>query len=187
MAEDSAHLVILARDGVVNKALAGHVRTPDDWVPIPGSLESIARLNHAGFSVVVATNQSGIGEGLFGISELNAIHNKFRQALARVGGHVDAIFFCPHAAREHCGCRKPAPGLLREIEKRYRQSIAGVPVIGSTAQDADAALAAAARPIMLSGRDGGTYPEDRADLRTVPCFEDLATATCYLLDPSASA
>jgi D-glycero-D-manno-heptose 1,7-bisphosphate phosphatase len=187
VADESANLVILSRDGVINQPSPDHIKTAEEWVPIPGSLEAIARLNHAGFSVVVATNQPGIGAGLFGISALNAVHDRFRQELARVGGHVDAIFFCPHIERDGCDCRKPRPGLLREIETRYGQPITGVPVIGCSPEDADAALACGTQPILVGDRRRWQWLDDRPDLVSFPTFEDLATATCFLLDSARNA
>lgn len=187
MADDHAKLVILSRDGVINEPLPEHIKTAEEWVPIAGSLEAIARLNHAGYSVVVATNQPGIGSGLFGISALNAVHGKLRQELARVGGHVDAIFFCPHIERDGCDCRKPKPGLLQEIETRYGQSINGVPLVGCSPEDADAALACGAQPIMVGDRTRRQWLDDRTDLASLPIFEDLATATCFLLDTARDA
>lgn len=187
MADERANLVIVSRDGVINQPSPDHIKTTEEWVPIPGSLEAIARLNHAGFSVVVATNQPGIGAGLFDISALNAVHGKLRQELARVGGHVDAIFFCPHIERDECDCRKPNPGLLREIETRYGQSITGVPAVGCSPEDADAALSCGAQPILVGDRSRQQWLDDRPDLASLPIFEDLATATCFLLDATRDA
>ena len=111
------------------------IKSPDEWRPIPGSLEAIARLNHAGFRVVVATNQSGIGRGLFDMATLNAIHEKMHKALAQAGGRIDAMFYCPHAADAACECRKPKPGMLREIGVRFGVDLAGVPCIGDSLRD----------------------------------------------------
>ena len=107
-------IVILDRDGVINEDSSAFIKSPAEWRPIPGSLEAIARLNRAGYQVVVATNQSGVGRGLFDIRTLTAIHQRMRQALAAVGGRIDAIFFCPHAPEAECACRKPAPGLFHD-------------------------------------------------------------------------
>ena len=121
-------LIVLDRDGVINHDSEQFIKSPDEWRPIPGSLEAIARLNHAGYRVVVATNQSGIGRGLFDMGMLNAIHEKMHKALAQVGGRVDAVFFCPHTADAKCECRKPKPGMLREIGRRFNVDMTGVPV-----------------------------------------------------------
>ena len=122
----AAKLIVLDRDGVINHDSDQFIKSPDEWRPIPGSLEAVARLNHAGFRVVVATNQSGVGRGLLDISTLLAIHERMHKALAQVGGRIDAIFFCPHTADSQCDCRKPKPGMLEEIGRascRERVSI----------------------------------------------------------------
>ena len=121
-------LVILDRDGVINVDSAEFIKSADEWKPIPGSLEAITRLNHAGYHVVVATNQSGIGRGLFEVAALNTIHDKMHKALANMGGRIDAVFFCPHAQEADCHCRKPRPGLLEEIAHRFNTELDGVPV-----------------------------------------------------------
>jgi D-glycero-D-manno-heptose 1,7-bisphosphate phosphatase len=112
-------LVILDRDGTINEDSAEFVKSAEEWVPLPGALEAIARLNHAGWHVVVASNQSGLGRGLFDVSALNDIHAKMHKLLAAVGGRVDAVFYCPHAPDERCRCRKPEPGLFEQIGERY--------------------------------------------------------------------
>ena len=112
-------LVILDRDGVINFDSDAYIKNPDEWRPIPGSLDAIARLTQSGYHVVVATNQSGVGRGLFEMATLNAIHDKMHRAVERAGGRIDAVFFCPHAQDANCGCRKPKPGLLEEIGRRF--------------------------------------------------------------------
>ena len=111
-------MVVLDRDGVINRESADFIKTPDEWIPLPGSLEAIARLTRAGYPVSVATNQSGVGRGLFDRDALDAIHDKMRRAVESAGGDLAGIFFCPHAPDEGCDCRKPEPGLLRQIEQR---------------------------------------------------------------------
>ncbi|MBP6494625.1 MAG: D-glycero-beta-D-manno-heptose 1,7-bisphosphate 7-phosphatase, partial [Rhodoferax sp.] len=118
-------LVILDRDGTINAATAEFVQSPAEWIPLPGALEAIARLNHAGWHVVVASNQAGLGRGLFDVDTLNAIHTKMHKMLAAVGGRVDAIFYCPHAPDEGCHCRKPEPGLFEQIADRYGIDLRG--------------------------------------------------------------
>ena len=142
-------LIILDRDGVINIDSAEYIKSPDEWAPIPGSLEAIARLNQDGYRVVVATNQSGIGRGLFEMATLNAIHDKMHKALGQVGGRVDAVFFCPHAQEADCPCRKPKPGLLQDIAHRFNVELAGVPSIGDSLRDLQAAAAVAAQPILV--------------------------------------
>jgi D-glycero-D-manno-heptose 1,7-bisphosphate phosphatase len=142
-------LVILDRDGVINHDSPSFIKSPDEWEPIPGSLEAIARLNHAGYHVVLATNQSGVGRGLFDMATLNAIHEKMVRALAQVGGRIDAIFYCPHAADAGCECRKPKPGMLRSIGDRFDTDLAGVPAVGDSGRDLEAAVAVGAAPILV--------------------------------------
>jgi D-glycero-D-manno-heptose 1,7-bisphosphate phosphatase len=169
----SVKLVILDRDGVINHDSASFIKTPEEWRPLPGSLEAIARLTHAGFHVVLATNQSGVGRGLFEVSTLNAIHEKVHRSLAQIGGRIDAIFFCPHAQEDNCACRKPKSGLLEEIARRFNVDLTGVPTIGDSLRDLQAAAAVGARPILvltgkgLSTQAAGNLPpgtEIHADL-----------------------
>ncbi len=146
-------LVILDRDGTINRASDEFVKSPDEWHPLPGSLEAISRLNHAGFHVALATNQSGLGRGLFDMAALNAVHSHMVKTLAAVGGRIDAIFYCPHAPDESCACRKPAPGLLHQIQERYGIDLKGVPYVGDSLRDMQAALAAGCAPhLVLTGR-----------------------------------
>src|SRR3954469_21813374 len=111
----TTRLIVLDRDGVINHDSDQFIKSPEEWRAIPGSLEAIARLNQAGYRVVVATNQSGVGRGLFGMTTLTAINEKMFKALSQVGGRIDAVFYCPHAADSHCECRKPKPGMLQQI------------------------------------------------------------------------
>lgn len=142
-------LIVLDRDGVINHDSAQFIKSPDEWRPIEGSLEAIARLNQEGYRVVVATNQSGVGRGLFDMATLNAIHAKMHRMLAAAGGRIDAVFFCPHPADSECECRKPRAGMLREIEQRFRVSLAGVPAVGDSLRDLLAAAEVGARPILV--------------------------------------
>ena len=148
-------LIILDRDGTINHDSAQFIKSPAEWKPLPGSIEAIARLTQAGWRVAVATNQSGIARGLFDMTTLNAIHGEMHRAVNQAGGRIDAIFFCPHAADSHCECRKPRPGMLREIGKRMNVALEGVPMVGDALRDLQAASAAGARPVLvLTG--GGT-------------------------------
>ena len=135
-------LVILDRDGVINQDSDQFIKNTSEWKQIPGSLAAIAKLNHAGYRVVVASNQSGIGRGLFDMGALNAINDKMYRALAQVGGRIDALFYCPHAAEANCDCRKPKPGMFIDIAQRFNVDLAGVPSIGDSLRD----LQAAAQP-----------------------------------------
>ena len=174
-------LVILDRDGVINRDSEQFIKTPDEWRPIPGSLEAIARLNHAGYRVVVATNQSGIGRGLFDMGTLNAIHEKMHKALALAGGRIDALFYCPHAADAQCECRKPNTGMLKEIGVRYGIDMTGVPCIGDSVRDLVAADAVGAQPMLvLTGKGEKTLREGSFPKNTV-IFPDLAFAASALL------
>jgi D-glycero-D-manno-heptose 1,7-bisphosphate phosphatase len=146
-------LLILGRDGVLNEFREGHVAAPEEWRPVPGALEALARINHAGWHAVVATNQSGIGSGMIDMSAVNAVHAHMNQRLQAVGGRLDAVFFCPHTPEEDCDCRKPKPGLLLDIGRRYGVDLRHVPVVGDTARDLLAAAAAGCEPhLVLSGR-----------------------------------
>jgi len=153
-------LAILDRDGVVNYDSPAFIKSPEEWRPIPGSLDAITRLNRAGYHVVIATNQSGVGRGLFEMATLNAIHDKMHRALAEVGGRLDAVFFCPHAQEANCNCRKPRAGLLDEIARRFNMSLEGVPVIGDALRDLQAAAAVGAQPVLvLTGKGPRTQRE----------------------------
>ena len=142
-------LVILDRDGVINYDSAEFIKKLEQWKPIPGSLEAIARLNQASYRVVVATNQSGVGRGLLDVATLNAIHDKMHKALIQAGGRIDAVFYCPHAQDANCGCRKPKPGLLEDIARRFNVDLSGVPCVGDSLRDLQAAAQVAAQPILV--------------------------------------
>jgi len=150
-------LVILDRDGTLNEDSADYVKSPDEWSPLPGALEAVARLNHAGWHVVVASNQSGLGRGLFDVSTLNAMHAKMHRMLAAVGGRVDAIFYCPHGPDEGCRCRKPAPGLFEQIGERYGLDLRGVPAIGDSPRDVLAGVAVGCEPHLVLTGKGAIY------------------------------
>lgn len=174
-------LVVLDRDGVINEDSDSYIKSPDEWEAIPGSLEAIALLNHAGVAVAVATNQSGVGRGLLTIDDLNRIHAKFQHALARVGGHVQGIFFCPHAPETGCSCRKPAPGLLRSIEQRFSLTLSDMPFVGDSARDAQAAIAVDARPIMVRTGKGLHELRKHPELAQHPWYDDLSNAVDAML------
>ena len=142
-------LIILDRDGTINEDRDDYVKSADEWVPIPGALEAIARLNHAGWHTVIATNQSGIGRGTFDMAALNAMHVKMNQLLAKQGGRIDAVFFCPHIPEDECDCRKPMPGLFTQIGERFGVSLDAVPVVGDTLRDLQAGAAAGCQPHFL--------------------------------------
>jgi D-glycero-D-manno-heptose 1,7-bisphosphate phosphatase len=169
-------LAILDRDGVINHDSDKYIKNPQEWRPIPGSLEAIARLNQAGYHVVLATNQSGVGRGLFEVTTLNAIHDKMHRALSQIGGRIDAIFFCPHGADANCMCRKPRPGLLEEIARRFNVDMQGVPTVGDSLRDLQAAAAVGATPILvLTGKGRKTQEEGGLPAGT-QVYADLADA-----------
>jgi len=142
-------LIILDRDGVINQDSEQFIKSPEEWKPIPGSLEAVARLSQAGYRVVVATNQSGIGRNLFDMATLNAIHDKMHRAVGQAGGRIDAVFFCPHAADSTCTCRKPKPGMFEDIGQRFNVALEGVPAVGDSPRDLAAAAAVRAIPILV--------------------------------------
>ena len=146
-------LVILDRDGTINSDSDDFVKSPDEWLPLPGSLEAIARLNHAGWHVVIASNQSGLGRGLFDVASLNAMHAKMHKMLSAQGGRIDAVFYCPHSPDEGCQCRKPLPGLFEQIADRFSVDLKGVPVVGDGLRDLQAGVAAGCEPhLVLTGK-----------------------------------
>jgi D-glycero-D-manno-heptose 1,7-bisphosphate phosphatase len=177
----AAKLIVLDRDGVINHDSEQFIKSPEEWRAIPGSLEAIARLNHAGYRVVVATNQSGIGRGLFDMAMLNSIHEKMYKALGHAGGRLDAIFFCPHTGDSRCECRKPKAGMLLEIGKRFNTELTGVPCIGDSLRDLQAADAVGAQPMLvLTGKGEHTLRDGNFPKNTV-IFPDLAFAAAALL------
>lgn len=173
-------LVILDRDGVINHESDAFIKSPAEWIPLPGSLEAIARLSKAGYTVVVASNQSGVGRGLLTLESLEAIHAKMRQAVAAAGGKLDAIFFCPHRPEDHCDCRKPRPGLFHQIAEHYGVSLQSVPAIGDALRDIDAARAVGARAILVrTGR--GEEALKHVAQKDLEVYADLAGAAAKLV------
>jgi D-glycero-D-manno-heptose 1,7-bisphosphate phosphatase len=175
-------LVILDRDGTLNEDSADYVKSPEEWMPLPGALEAVARLNHAGWHVVVASNQSGLGRGLFDVSTLNAMHAKMHRMLAAVGGRVDAVFYCPHGPDERCRCRKPEPGLFEQIGERYGIDLRGVPAIGDSPRDVLAGVAVGCAPHLVLTGKGAAYagrslpdalPQDTRVHRDLAAFADF--------------
>jgi D-glycero-D-manno-heptose 1,7-bisphosphate phosphatase len=177
----AVRLIVLDRDGVINHDSEQFIKSPDEWRPIPGSLEAIARLNHAGYRVVVATNQSGVGRGLLDFATLNAIHDKMHRALAHVGGRIDAIFYCPHTADSRCECRKPKAGMLLEIGVRFNVDMAGVPVVGDGLRDLQAAELVGAQPMLVLTGKGEKTLRDGGFPKNTVIFPDLAFAASALL------
>jgi D-glycero-D-manno-heptose 1,7-bisphosphate phosphatase len=174
-------LVILDRDGVINFDSDQYIKSPSEWRPIPGSIEAIARLNQNGFRVAVATNQSGIGRGLFDMGTLNAINDKMMEMVFRQGGRIDALFFCPHTAVEDCGCRKPKTGMFEEIALRFHTELKGVPCIGDSLKDVQAAEAVGGQPILVLTGKGKKTKEDGGLPKKTLVFEDLAEACRHVV------
>jgi D-glycero-D-manno-heptose 1,7-bisphosphate phosphatase len=175
-------LLLLDRDGVINHDSDQYIKSPAEWKPIKGSIEAIARLTQGGWRILVVTNQSGIARGLFDTNMLNSIHDAMHKAVIQSGGRIEAIFFCPHAADSNCDCRKPKPGMLQEIERRLNIPLAGVPFVGDSLRDMQAAAAAGARPILvLTGkgrktRDAGDLPE------STEVYPDLGAFAMHLAE-----
>jgi D-glycero-D-manno-heptose 1,7-bisphosphate phosphatase len=171
-------LVILDRDGTINHESDNYIKSPAEWRPIEGSLQAIARLTQAGFRIVVATNQSGIARGLFDTATLISIHDTLQRAAAQAGGRIDAFFFCPHATDSACKCRKPQPGMLLEVARRFNVSLENTYMVGDALRDVQAAAAAGARPVLvLSGhgmrtRDAGRLPPGTAIFENLAAFAE---------------
>jgi D-glycero-D-manno-heptose 1,7-bisphosphate phosphatase len=174
-------LIILDRDGVINRDSDAFIKSPDEWIPLPGSLEAIARLNQAGYKVAIATNQSGVARGLFNMVTLNAIHQKLHAAMQQIGADVDAIFFCPHAASDSCDCRKPKAGMMRAIGKRFDVSLKGVPMVGDSLRDLQAGYVVGCTPyLVLTGKGEKTKEKGGLPPGTL-IFKDLAAVVAHLL------
>ncbi len=181
-------LVILDRDGVINHDSDQYIRSPEDWQPIPGSLEAIARLSRAEYKVVVITNQSALARGYFDMETLNAIHAKMLSLLHEKGGKIEAIFFCPHGPDHGCTCRKPAPGMFEELARRSGQDLRGVPAVGDSTRDLVAAAAVGALPVLVkTGKGRRTMKEVGAEpalsaIAHLPVYKDLAAFVDELLE-----
>lgn len=174
-------LVILDRDGVINYDSDAFIKSPDEWRPIPGSLEAIARLNQADYIIVVASNQSGITRGLLDMSMLNAINQKMHSAAQAVGATINAFFFCPHATHDNCDCRKPKPGMLYEIAQRYKMSLKGIPTVGDSLRDLQAGFATGCTPyLVLTGKGQKTLETGGLPPGTL-IFPNLAAVADHLL------
>ena len=178
-------LIVLDRDGVINVDSASFIKSPAEWKPIPGSLEAIARLHQAGYRVVVATNQSGVGRSLFDMDTLNAIHQKMHQAVALSGGRIDAVFFCPHTADAGCECRKPKAGMFRRIASCFNVDMTGVPAVGDSLRDLQAAAKVGATPYLVLTGKGEKTRADGGLPEGTQAFPDLAAVVEHLLESVA--
>jgi D-glycero-D-manno-heptose 1,7-bisphosphate phosphatase len=180
-------LIILDRDGVINEDSDSYIKNAAEWIPIPGSIEALARLTEAGYTIVIATNQSGLSRGLFGIDELEGIHQKMYRVAEQAGGYISGIFYCPHLPEDHCHCRKPSPGLFRSIAGEFGGSLVGVPVVGDSLRDLQAGIDYGCKPILVrSGKGVLNEPlldtSESAALQKALVFDDLAKTVDYLLD-----
>lgn len=175
------NLVILDRDGVINADSDAFVKSPEEWLPLPGSLEAVARLYRAGWQVFVATNQSGVARGLFDEATLAAIHEKMRAELDALGARIEGVVVCPHGPDDGCVCRKPNPGLYLEIAGRSGQPLHGVPIIGDSYRDLEAARAVGARPILVRTGKGERALAEHPELADGEVYDDLAAAVDALL------
>ena len=173
----SGRLVILDRDGVINHDSDEFIKSPDEWRAIDGSIDAIAALSKAGFTVAVATNQSGIGRKIIDLPTLESIHAKLRDAVRQAGGDLGRIVFCPHHPEDDCACRKPKPELLLRLSRQYGVPLAGVPVVGDSERDIQAARAVNARPILvLTGNGRKTAAALAAKSEGAETFDDLSAA-----------
>jgi D-glycero-D-manno-heptose 1,7-bisphosphate phosphatase len=161
-------LIVLDRDGTLNPDPEDYLRGPEQWHPLPGALEAVARLNQGGWRVVIATNQSGLGRGLFDVATLNAVHARMHKLMAAAGARVDAVFFCPHSPEDGCDCRKPHPGLLLQIAQRFGVAPLQMLAVGDSVRDAQAAASAGCEPhLVLTGQSAHLLQERRGDLHAV--------------------
>ncbi len=176
-------VIVLDRDGVINHDSDAYIKTPEEWIPIAGSLEAIARLNHSGYIVIVASNQSGLAKSCFTIEMLSTIHKKMDEQLAKIGGKVDAVFYCPHGANDGCNCRKPKPGMLLKIGQRFNVPLKNVIFIGDSISDIKAASNALAQPMLV--RTGKGKKAEKILLtqckEKIPVYDDLASAVTAIL------
>lgn len=178
--------IILDRDGVINHDSTEYIKSPEEWLPIPGSLEAIAHLNRHGYRVIIVTNQSGVARGYYDLETLDRIHEKLTHELAAVGGYIEEIFFCPHHPDEACACRKPQPGLLHQLAQKYPINLAETFFIGDSIVDIKAAQAVGAMPVLVLTGKGEATLEKYPELTQLPHFPNLARAVDYVLSTTRS-
>ena len=178
----SRELIILDRDGVINRDSKAFVKSPDEWLPLPGSIDAIARLSKAGYTLAVASNQSGLARGLFDRATLDAMHAKLHHLVDEAGGRIDRIVVCPHGPDDGCDCRKPKPGLLEQLGQHYEQSLDGVIVVGDSLRDLEAATAVGARPVLVrTGNGAETEKKLSGELEGIDVFDSLSDAADHWL------
>lgn len=173
--------IILDRDGVINQDSDAFIKSPNEWQPINGSLEAIALLNQHDYRVVVITNQSGIARGLFARRTLQAIHRKMLDAVRDAGGQIDSIYCCPHGPDDQCQCRKPKPGLMKQFSEEHDVDLSGLPMIGDSMRDLQAAAAVGAQPILVRSGKGERIVDQVATLN-IPIYENLYEASTALIN-----
>lgn len=167
--------IILDRDGVINQDSDDYIKSPEEFIPLEGSIEAIARLKQAGYCVVVATNQSGIARKLFDLDTLHRMHDKLHRLLQKEGVQIDGVFFCPHGPADHCHCRKPKPGMYTDIAKRFNVDLSDVIVVGDSYRDLQAAMTVNAQPILVrTGKGERTIKNNSADIEGIPIYNCLA-------------
>ncbi len=175
--------IVLDRDGVINEDSDAYIKSPEEWTPVPGSLEAIALLTKHGFTVTVATNQSGIARGLFDGVALAAIHHKMCSMVEKAGGFIDGVFFCPHGPNDGCNCRKPATGLLQQIEVEFQCVLPGAYMVGDSLKDVQAAQTYGMQAVLVRTGKGAQSEAllETNKLEDVPVYDDLLAATKQLL------
>jgi D-glycero-D-manno-heptose 1,7-bisphosphate phosphatase len=173
-------VVLLDRDGVINEDSDDYIKSPQEWEPIAGSLEAIGLLAQHGFRVVVITNQSGVARGLFSLDVLGQIHDKMERSIEAHGGKLEGIYYCPHGPEDFCECRKPKPGMFNQVANDLGLNLAGVPAIGDSYRDLEAARSAGASPILVQTGKGmrtlARHPDPHA-----PVFSNLYEAVQHIL------
>lgn len=172
--------VILDRDGTINVDSDTFIKSPEEWLPLPGSLEAIALLNRHGYKVVVVSNQSGVARGLFDLATLEAMHDKMRKMVSAAGGNIEAVYFCPHGPDDHCSCRKPKPGLFETFAKDKQVDLKDVYSVGDSLRDIEASLAVGARPILVKTGKGQKTVLNNPQLK-LPIFENLYDAATHIV------
>ena len=176
-------IVVLDRDGVINHDSPHYIKAVDEWFPIQGSIEAIASLSSAGYKIAIATNQSGLGRELFDQFALEEIHGKLQQLVEDAGGLVDGIFYCPHLPTDNCSCRKPGVGLLQQIETEFDCSLSGVPFIGDSVKDLQAASAFGCVPVLVRTGNGAVTEKSllHEGLEDVAIYDNLAAVVENML------
>ncbi len=179
-------VIFLDRDGVINADSPDYIKTPDEWQALPGSLEAIAKLTQAGFTLFIITNQSGVGRGLYSLETLNAIHQKMLAEVQAAGGKIKAIYFCPHHPDEHCSCRKPKPGLLLQAAQEHQLDLAKATLIGDSCRDIEAGLAVNAKTLLvMTGNGLQTAKQYKHFLQKTLLAENLPQAADHLIKTMA--